>query len=66
MFRDKALRCDCGYEVRACDEDAVVEEVRRHAWDAHGIEFTVELALEVVRKARLELEHHGVTGKEKQ
>ena len=66
MFRDKALRCDCGYEVRARDEGRVVEEIRRHAFEAHGIEFTVELALEVVRKARLGLEHDGATGKEKQ
>ena len=66
MFCDKALRCDCGYEVPACDEDTVVEEIRRHAWEAHGIEFTVELALDVVRKARLGLEHDGATGKEKQ
>jgi predicted small metal-binding protein len=66
MFHDKALRCDCGYEVRARDEGAVVEEVRRHALEAHGIEFTVELALDVVRKARVELQHGGAIGKEKQ
>jgi predicted small metal-binding protein len=66
MFCDKALRCDCGYEVRARDEEAAVEEIRRHASEAHGIEFTVELALDVVRKARLGLERDGATGKEKQ
>ena len=62
MFRDKALRCDCGYEVRARDQDAAVQEVRRHAREAHAIEFTVELAREVVRNARLT--HDGTTGKE--
>jgi predicted small metal-binding protein len=66
MFRDKALRCDCGYEVRARDEEAAVEEIRQHASEAHGIEFTVELALDVVRKARLGSEHDGAAGKEKQ
>jgi predicted small metal-binding protein len=74
MFADKALRCDCGFEVRACDDEALVEAIRRHAWEAHGIDFSVELALDVARSARgpssegeeLELEANGVIGKEKQ
>lgn len=72
MLADKGLRCDCGYEVRASDEAAFVEAIRRHAWEAHGIEFSVELALDVVQRARLEpdecqeLEENGVIGKEKQ
>jgi predicted small metal-binding protein len=44
MFAGKALRCECGYEVRASDEDIFVEEIRRHASEAHGITFSVELA----------------------
>jgi predicted small metal-binding protein len=72
MFAGKALRCDCGYQVRADDDDAFVEAIRRHAWQAHGIEFSVELALEVARRARQapserdELEHDRVIRKEKQ
>jgi predicted small metal-binding protein len=74
MFAGKALRCDCGFEVRACDDEALVEAIRRHAWEAHGIDFSVELALDVARSARgassegeeLELEDNGVIGKEKQ
>ena len=73
MFAGKALRCDCGYHVRADDDDAFVAAIRRHAWEAHGIEFSVELALEVARSARqapnehdeLELEHNRVIRKEK-
>ena len=53
MFSDKALRCDCGYEVRGEDETARVGAVRRHAWEAHGVDFSVELALQVVRRAGL-------------
>jgi predicted small metal-binding protein len=52
MFADKALRCDCGYEVRASDEAACVHAVRQHAWEAHGIDLSVELALDVVQRAR--------------
>ena len=71
MFAGKALRCDCGYEVRADDDDAFVAAIRRHAWEGHGIEFSVELALEVARRARqapsehdeLELEHNRVSRK---
>lgn len=53
MFADKALRCDCGYEVQASDDAARVDEVRRHAAKAHGIELPVDIALELVRRARL-------------
>lgn len=51
MFAGKALRCDCGYEVREADEASLVDSVRRHAREAHEIEFTVELALDVIRRA---------------
>lgn len=53
MFAGKALLCDCGYEVRADDDDAFVEAIRRHAREAHGIDFSVELALDVARRAEL-------------
>ena len=49
MFAGKAIRCECGYEVRASHEDAIVEEIRRHASEAHGIAFTVELARKLAR-----------------
>jgi predicted small metal-binding protein len=58
MFTGKVLRCDCGYEVRASDDAAFVEAIRRHAREAHGIEFSVELALDVARGARLTTSEH--------
>ena len=51
MFADKALRCECGYEVQASDEAVCVREVRQHSWEAHGIAFSVEVALDLVRRA---------------
>jgi predicted small metal-binding protein len=54
MFADQALRCECGYEVRASDEAALVDEVRRHASETHGISFSAEEALAVL--LRLELD----------
>jgi hypothetical protein len=51
MFAGKAIRCECGYEVRASDEDTLVEGIRRHASEAHGIAFTVELARKLARGA---------------
>jgi predicted small metal-binding protein len=53
MFAGKALYCDCGYEVRADDDDAFVEAIRRHAWEAHAMDFSVDLALDVARRAEL-------------
>lgn len=69
MFADKPLRCDCGYEVRALDEAACVTAVLRHAREAHGIDFSVELARDLVRRAdgvpRSEQNLNGRTPKEK-
>jgi predicted small metal-binding protein len=53
MFTDRALRCECGYEVQACDEAARVDEVRRHASETHGIDLSADVALDVVRRVRL-------------
>jgi predicted small metal-binding protein len=65
MFAGKAIRCDCGYEVRAEDEDGLVEAVRRHAAEAHGIDFSVELAREVARGGLQPAGERSI-GKEKQ
>jgi predicted small metal-binding protein len=54
MADDKIFRCDCGYQLRARTEERQVAEVRRHAWEAHGISFSTEEALAVL--LRLELE----------
>jgi predicted small metal-binding protein len=51
MFAGKAIRCDCGYEVQASDEDTLVEEIRQHASEAHGIAFSLELARKLARGA---------------
>jgi predicted small metal-binding protein len=66
MFAGKALRCECGYEVRASDEDVVVEEIRRHASEAHGITFSVELARKLARDATQPAGDDGAIGKETQ
>jgi predicted small metal-binding protein len=61
MFADQALRCECGYEVRACDEAARVDEVRQHASEMHGIDLSADVALDVVRRvtARAEQRTEG-------
>ena len=66
MFAGKAIRCECGYEVRASDEDVVVEEIRRHVSEAHGITFSVELARKLARDATQPAGDDGVFGKETQ
>jgi predicted small metal-binding protein len=55
MPDDKVLSCECGYEVTATDEADLVDEIRRHAHDAHGIAFSVEDALLVVLRSELDL-----------
>jgi predicted small metal-binding protein len=54
MVDHKIVRCACGYRLRARTEQRQVAEVRRHAWEAHGISFSTEEALAAL--LRLELE----------
>ncbi len=51
---DKAVRCDCGHEVRAVSEEQLLAEVQEHAREVHGIEFSHEDALLVVLRAELQ------------
>jgi predicted small metal-binding protein len=68
MFADKSLRCECGYEVQASDEAACVREVLQHAWEAHGIGLSDDVALDLVRRAGLVSrgEQRNTTREEKQ
>jgi hypothetical protein len=45
---DKTLTCDCGYEARAGDDDALAAEIQRHAWQAHGMALSHQEALLLV------------------
>ena len=54
MADHKFIGCDCGYRLDGRTEQHQVAEVRRHAWEAHGISFSTEEALFVL--LRLELE----------
>jgi predicted small metal-binding protein len=51
---NKAVRCDCGHEVRAVSEEQLLAEVQEHARAAHDIEFSREDALLVVLRAELQ------------
>jgi uncharacterized protein DUF1059 len=48
---ERVLRCDCGFEARAEDEEGLVEEVRRHAWEAHGMSLSCDEALVLAARA---------------
>ena len=50
---DKVLHCDCGFEARAADEDELVAEVQRHAWEAHGMALSHDEALLLAFRAEL-------------
>jgi len=55
MPDDKVLRCDCGYATTGDAETQLVDEIRRHARDAHGMRFSVEEALLVLLRSQLDL-----------
>jgi hypothetical protein len=50
---DKVLHCDCGFDARAEDEDRLVDEVQRHAWEAHGMALSHGEALLLAFQAEL-------------
>ena len=50
---DKVIHCDCGFEAHAGDEDGLVGEVRRHAWEAHGMALSHDEALLLAFRAEL-------------
>jgi hypothetical protein len=49
----KALQCDCGFEASAQSEDGLVDEVQRHAWEAHGMALSRNEALLLAFHAEL-------------
>ncbi len=51
---EKVLQCDCGFEARAEHEDGLVADVRRHAWEAHGMTLSPDEALLLAFRAELD------------
>lgn len=47
------LHCDCGFAASATDEDELVAEVQRHAWDAHGMALSRQEVLVLALRAEL-------------
>jgi hypothetical protein len=50
---DKTLTCDCGFIVRAPDSAGLATEVRRHAWEAHGMPLSHDETLLLLFHAEL-------------
>ncbi len=48
------LRCECGFEARASDEEGLVAEVRRHAVEVHGMALGHDDALLLAFRAELD------------
>ena len=53
MSDKQIVRCECGFEVVGAGENSLVEAVRTHAHEAHGIDFTAVEALLVVFRSQL-------------
>ena len=50
----EVVRCDCGFEARAVDEDGLVAAIQRHAWEAHGMPVSYDEALLLAFRAELD------------
>ena len=50
---DRTLTCECGYEARAGDDEALATDVRRHAWQSHRMELSHQEALILVFRGEL-------------
>jgi predicted small metal-binding protein len=55
----KVLHCDCGFEARGEDEDELVDEVQRHALDAHGMAITRAQVLALAARAEPDKSTNG-------
>ena len=51
---DKVLQCECGFVAQAADEEGLVEEVQRHAWEQHRMTLSDNEALLLVFRAELD------------
>ena len=65
MADHKVLRCDCGHDVTGDSEAVLVEEIRRHALDAHGVVFSFDEAKLVVLRSQLDLSSEPAGDKRK-
>jgi len=52
---DRVLRCECGFEARAVDEEGLAVQVRRHATETHGMALSHDDALLLAFRAEYEL-----------
>ena len=50
---DKTLTCDCGFIALASDGVGLATEVRRHAWEDHGMALSHDEALLLLFHAEL-------------
>jgi hypothetical protein len=50
---DKTLTCDCGFVAQARDDVGLATEVRRHAWETHGMPLSHDEALLPLFRAEL-------------
>jgi predicted small metal-binding protein len=51
---EKVLRCDCGYEVPADNGEELVDGIKQHALDVHGMDLRTEDALLVASRVQLD------------
>lgn len=47
----ETLRCECGFVARADDEDGLVTQIRRHAWQRHRMPLSPAEALQLISRA---------------
>ena len=50
---DKTLTCECGFTARAPGDVGLATEVRRHAWEDHGMALSHDEALLLLFHAEL-------------
>jgi hypothetical protein len=55
------VRCDCGFEARADDAAGLVEAIRLHAWEAHGMPLSYDEALMLAARTGHEGTAQGTT-----
>jgi hypothetical protein len=52
---ERVVRCECGYQYNGPENEAVAA-AQAHAWDAHGMELSGEMARALVRSVSVNRE----------
>jgi predicted small metal-binding protein len=56
---EKVLRCECGFEIRARNDEVLVKRAQEHARNVHGMELSAEQVLQLAVRTQARVARDG-------